>query len=190
MIPIITKQGRINGFVTVSSKLFEDERGFLTRIFDDRFFSAQELPVHWTEISHHHTSKKGVLRGLYVQRHPFSEGKLLRVITGEMLWVSVDVRSSSPTFGQWDSVVLSGEKKNVLCTARGLAHGCLSLTDRVDLIIHSDNFFSEDHGVGIVWNDPTLKIDWQLDGVSPFISARDREYQSFQSFMNTNANVF
>lgn len=123
-----------------------------------------------------------MLRGLYVQRSPFSEGKLLRVIRGEMLWVSVDVRKNSKTFGQWDSVVLSDKRKNLLCTARGLAHGCLSLTDGVDLIIKSDNYFSAEHGVGIAWNDGDLNIDWGLKGSAPLISERDKAYPSFQEF--------
>ena len=163
-------------------RVYEDDRGFLARIYEKRVFESLGLPTVWTEESHHYTAKKNTLRGIYVQRPPFSEGKLLRVIKGEMLWVSIDLRKGSKTFGLWDSVILSEEKKNMLCTVPGLAHGCLSLTDKVDLIIKSDNYFSEGYGVGIVWNDADLGIDWNLEGAEPFISERDKNYPSFRDF--------
>ncbi len=178
-------QGKLDGFVELIPEIYEDDRGFLTRIYDERIFEKAGLPVIWTEESHHHTRKKHTLRGLYVQKPPFSEGKLLRAVRGEMLWVSVDLRKGSSTFGQWDSLILSGEKKNMLCTARGFAHGCVALTDEVDLLIRSDNYFSAEHGIGIVWNDPILAIDWQLNGAIPNISERDKAYPSFEEFQQT-----
>lgn len=176
------KKGKLDGFVEVISEVFEDDRGFLARIYDERIFKELGLPTVWREESHHHTKRKNILRGMYVQSDPFAEGKLLRVIRGEMLWVSVDVRGGSKTFGQWDSVVLSDKRKNLLCTARGFAHGCLSLTDGVDLLIKSDNFFSAEHGAGFLWNDKDLNIEWQLKDETPFVSPRDKGYQSFREF--------
>ena len=176
------KKKKLNGLLELIPDVYEDDRGFLARLYDERVFKGVGLPTAWREVSHHHTSKKNILRGLYVQRDPFSEGKLLRVIRGEMLWVSVDVRKNSPTFGAWDSTVLSDKRKNLLSTARGFAHGCLSLSDDVDLIITSDNYFSAEHGVGITWNDADLKIDWGLSEVMPFVSARDKSYPSFNEF--------
>jgi dTDP-4-dehydrorhamnose 3,5-epimerase len=173
---------KINGFYELIPEIYKDERGFLARIYEERVFEELKLPTKWTEESHHHTSKKHILRGLYTQLPPFSEGKLLRVIRGEMLWVSVDLREGSDTFGVWDSVILSGETHNVLYAPRGLAHGCVSLTDGVDLIIKSDNYFSKEHGVGIAWNDKELGIDWKLEGNTPFISERDKRYSSFDEF--------
>lgn len=176
-------RGKLGGFLELVPDVFEDDRGFLARIFDEKSFKELGLPTHWTEISHHHTARKGILRGLYVQREPFPEGKLLRVTKGEMLWVSVDVRKGSPTFGKWDSLILSEKRKNLLSTVRGFMHGCVSLTDKVDLIINSDNFFSAEHGVGVRWDDPDLAIDWQLNGSTPFVSERDRSYPSFKEFL-------
>ena len=182
------KKGKLDGFVEVISEVFEDDRGFLARIYDERIFKELDLPTIWREESHHYTAKKNILRGMYVQGAPFSEGKLLRVIRGEMLWVSVDVRRDSKTFGQWASVVLSEKRKNLLCTARGFAHGCLSLTDEVDLLIKSDNFFSAEHGAGFLWNDKDLNIDWQLKGTTPFVSKRDQGYQSLEEFKKKYKN--
>lgn len=176
------RHGTIDGFVEIIPDCYEDDRGFLARIYDEREFKKLGLPVQWTEESHHHTARKNILRGLYVQCNPFSEGKLLRVIRGEMLWVSVDVRKNSPTFGRWNSVVLSEGKRNLLSTVRGLMHGCLSLTDDVDLLIKSDSYFSADHGTGILWNDEELNIDWGLKDM-PVISERDKTYPSFREFV-------
>ncbi len=176
------KKGKIEGFVELIPEIYEDDRGFLARIYEERIFKKLGLSTNWTEESHHHTKKKGILRGLYVQLPPYSEGKLLRVTKGEMLWVVVDLRKDSETFGMWNSVVLSDKTKNLLSTASGLAHGCLSLTDGVDLIIKSDNYFSEEHGVGIIWNDADLNIDWNLQGITPFVSARDKSYPGFKEF--------
>lgn len=176
------KKKKIDGFVELIPEVYEDDRGFLARLYDERVFKELGFPTEWTEESHHHTRRKNILRGLYVQVPPFGEGKLLRVIKGEMLWVSVDVRKNSKTFGQWDSIVLSNKTKNLLLTARGLAHGCVSLTDEVDLIIKSDNYFSAEHGRGIIWNDMDLNIDWNLNGAIPFISERDKGYPSFEEF--------
>lgn len=176
------KKKKLEGFIELIPEVYEDERGFLARLYDERIFKNLGLPIRWTEESHHHTRKDGILRGLYVQLPPFSEGKLLRVTKGGMLWVSVDVRKGSKTFGLWDSVILSDKTKNLLFAAPGLAHGCLSLTDDVDLIIKSDNYFSAEHGVGIVWNDTDLNIDWNLKGDIPFISERDKNYPTFREF--------
>ena len=140
------------------------------------------FPTKWTEMTHQHSNKKNIVRGLYVQPPPYSEGKLLRAIKGELLWVSVDVRKGSNTFGQWDSTVLSGARRNMLLSARGFAHGCVSLTDDADLLIMSDSYFAEEHGVGIMWNDKDLNIDWNLNGSIPFVSERHKEYPSFREF--------
>lgn len=176
------RKGKLDGFVEIIPEVYEDERGFLVRLYDERIFKNLGFPVKWTEESHHHTKKKYILRGLYTQLPPFSEGKLLRVTNGEMLWVSVDVRKNSKTFGLWDSIVLSDKRKNLLYVTRGFTHGCLSLTDKVDLIIKSDNYFSEEHGVGIIWDDKDLNIDWNLDGNTPYISERDKKYPPFKVF--------
>ncbi len=176
------RKKKIDSIFELIPETYKDDRGFLARIYEERAFKELGMPTHWTEESQHRTNKKNILRGLYVQQAPFSEGKLLRVLRGEMLWVSLDVRKGSKTFGQWESVVLSEKEKNILITARGFAHGCVSLTDDVDLLIQSDNYFSAEHGIGILWNDPDLKIDWQLKGAEPFVSERDKRYPAFADF--------
>ena len=182
------KKKKLDGLFELVPEAHRDDRGFLARIYEERVFQKFGLPTHWTEESHHHTDRKHIVRGLYVQRAPHSEGKLLRAIRGEMLWVSVDVRKGSKTFGEWDTVVLSEKEKNILITVRGFAHGCISLTDDVDLLIQSDNYFSAENGVGIVWNDPDLAIDWRLGGTAPFVSERDRAYPTFAALKKKYPN--
>lgn len=180
---------RLRGSYELMPDVFADDRGFLARIYDERVFQKAGFPIAWTEESHHHTKRRHTLRGLYVQRPPFGEGKLLRAIRGEMYWVCVDVREGSPTLGAWDAIVLSAERKNLLYTPRGFVHGCLSLTDDVDLIIRSDNFFSAAHGLGIRYDDPDLAIDWRLDGAKPYLSDRDAAYPSFREFQNAYTEI-
>lgn len=176
------KKKKINGFVEIIAESYTDERGFLTRLYDEKIFQSLGLNTKWTQESHHHTYKKYTLRGLHVQLPPFSEGKLLRVTRGKLLWVVIDLREDSKTFGQWDSVILSDEAKNSIYIERGFGHGCLSLTDNVDLMIKSDNYFSPKHGVGIIWNDKDLNVDWNLKGNAPFICKRDKNYPTFKDF--------
>ena len=173
---------KLDGLLELVPETFGDERGFLTRLYHEQAFKELGLPIAWVDEMHHHTRKKNTLRGIYFTLPPFSEMKFIRAIKGEMLWVSVDVRKNSKAFGNWDSTILTEKNKNILITAQGFAHGCVSLTDEVDLVIKSDNYFSLEHGVGIIWNDEDLNIDWNLDGATPLVSVRDMEYPSFRKF--------
>ncbi len=178
------KKKKLEGLIEITQHKYEDERGFSARVYDDREFKKFDLPTKWTEITRQHSNKKNIVRGLYVQLPPYAEGKLLTATKGELLWVSVDVRKGSKTFGQWDSTVLSSERKNTLLTAPGFAHGCVSLVDDTDILIISDSYFLEEHGVGIIWNDKDLNIDWNLNGATPFVSEQHKKYMSFQEFKN------
>ena len=176
----ITKKN-IDGISLLSIHEYADERGFVMRIYDECEFQNAGLPIHWAETTQQHWNKKNILRGLYIQTPPHSEGKLLRVTHGELLWVSVDLRKGSKTFGQWDSTVLSEKQKNVLYIPRGFAGG-VSLADDTDLILQTDNYYAEEKGIGILWNDPELNIDWQLNGTAPFVSEGYKKYPSFAEF--------
>ena len=172
------KKKKLDGLIEIIPKIYKDNRGFLAPIYNEG---------HWIEEGHHHTYKKNTLRGLHISLPPFSESKLLRVTKGEMLWVAVDVRKDSKTFGGWDSIILSESRKNLLLAAPGFAHGCLSLTDKVDLIFKSDKVFSEKHGTGIIWNDKDLKINWGQG--RPLVSKRDKSYSSFEEFKNNYGGI-
>jgi len=178
------KKKKLEGLLELLPEVYKDERGFLTRIYEERVFKHLGLNTKWTEDLHHHTSKKHTLRGLYIQRRPFTEGKIMRSVKGKMLWVVVDVRKGSKTFGKWDSAILDDKKMNLFYTPRGLVHGALSLTDDVDMIIKGDTYFSgEKHGIGIRWDDPDLNINWGLGKNKPIVSREHRNYSSFKEFV-------
>ncbi|MBU0535720.1 MAG: dTDP-4-dehydrorhamnose 3,5-epimerase [Nanoarchaeota archaeon] len=177
----------LKGFIEIIPEAHEDNRGFLARLYDQKTFKENDINNRWIQDSHSHTSKKGTLRGLHIQTNPFSEAKLIRAIKGRMKWIVVDLRKDSKTFGKWESVELSEEKKNMIFVSRGFGHGCVSMTDDCDLVIKSDNLFSPEHGAGIIWNDPELGINWGIK--EPFMSERDSKYPSFKEFKDTHGGI-
>lgn len=183
------KNKKLEGFLEIIPEARIDERGFLVRMYDEKTFKDLGINTRWVQESHSHTNKKYTLKGLHVSLPPFLEGKLIRVIKGKVLWVVVDLRENSKTFGQYDSVILSDELKNLIYVPKGFANGCFSLTDNCDLVIKADNYFSADHGTGIIWSDKDLNIDWQLEGDTPFISERDKNYLSFEEFKKKYGDI-
>lgn len=180
---------RLKGIFEITPSPHLDARGYMVRLFDSEIFRQAGLETTWVQESRSHTRWKHTLRGLHVSLPPVLEGKTITAIHGEVLWVVVDMRRGSETFGQWDAVVLSSERHNTLCAQRGFAHGCLSLTDECDLFLRADTSFSEQHGTGILWNDEELGIDWGLDGVEPLVSERDRLYPTFKKFRERYGGV-
>jgi dTDP-4-dehydrorhamnose 3,5-epimerase len=126
----------------------------------------------------HSCSSQNVLRGLHYQlKHP--QGKLVRVAEGTILDVAVDMRRSSPTFGRWEAVRLSGENKWMLWIPAGFAHGFRVLSEKAHVLYKATDFYSPDHERTLAWNDPELKINWELDG-EPIVSAKDRRGAAFR----------
>ncbi|MEO1944173.1 MAG: dTDP-4-dehydrorhamnose 3,5-epimerase family protein [Candidatus Thioglobus sp.] len=183
------KQRKLKGFFEISSTALVDSRGFLARTYDQKEFDLKKIDRHWVQESLSHTDRRSTVRGLHVQFSPYTETKLISIYKGKMMWVVVDVRKDSSTFGQWDSVILSDEKHNSLFVESGFAHGCLSLSDNCDLIIKSDRAFIEGKGVGIKWNDPVIGIDWGLHDKLPIISDRDSNYLSFNDFVHNHGYI-
>jgi len=176
------REKTIEGFFEIIPSPIEDDRGYMARWFDDKIFEQAGLNNEWVQESCSYTKKKNIIRGLHVSLPPALEGKTITALTGNVLWVVVDVRKNSTTFGQWESTVLSGETHNTICAGRGFAHGCVSLTDNCSLLLRADTYFSDTHGTGIVWNDKELAIDWELNAVEPIICKRDKKNPSFSEF--------
>jgi len=173
---------KLDGVIEIIPEPHKDSRGFLVRLYDKEIFEGFGINTRWVQESHSHTYKKYTLRGLHVSLPPHLEAKLVRAIKGEVLWVVVDLRKDSPTFGKYHSIILSDKLNNLLYVKRGFAHGCISLSDNCDLVIKSDNYFLPNHGSGIIWNDTDLNIDWNLKGNIPFISEKDKNYPTFKNF--------
>lgn len=180
---------RLEGLFRIEPQPSTDHRGSFSRLFDLEAFADFGLNTSWLQESRSYTARRHTIRGLHASLPPAVEGKTVTAIRGEVLWVSVDIRRGSNTFGQWESIRLSGKNYVTLYAAPGFAHGCLSLTNDCDLLLRADTRYSEQHGTGIAWNDPELAIDWQISGMAPIISDRDRSYRSFAHFRNTIGGV-
>lgn len=156
----------------IEPRFFEDERGFFFESFNQqRFEEAIGYSVDFVQ-DNHSKSFKGVLRGLHYQLPPKAQAKLVRVIQGEVFDIAVDIRQSSPTFGQWVGETLSADNKKQLWIPTGFAHGFLTLSDTAEFLYKTTDYYSPDHECSIRWDDKELSIDWP-EGLTPIISRKD-----------------
>ena len=163
----------IPAVLIIEPKVFGDARGFFFESFNQRAFSqATGLDVNFVQ-DNHSRSAKGVLRGLHYQiRQP--QGKLVRVVRGAVFDVAVDIRKSSPTFGQWVGVELTEDNHRQLWTPPGFAHGFYVLSDSADFLYKATDYYAPEFERSIVWNDPKIAIAWPLD-TQPIVSAKDAQ---------------
>jgi dTDP-4-dehydrorhamnose 3,5-epimerase len=161
----------IPGVLIIEPKVFGDERGFFFESYNERKFA--ELTGIKTEFvqDNHSRSAKNVLRGLHYQIKQ-SQGKLVRVVAGEVFDVALDIRKSSPTFGQWTGFTLSAENRRMAWIPPGFAHGFVVLSDYAEFLYKTTDYWSPEHERCIIWNDPSLAIDWQISE-NPQLSAKD-----------------
>ena len=167
------------GLVSIYPSVFGDERGFFLESFNQVKY-AEFLEGHSFVQDNLSKSKKGVLRGLHFQAPPFDQGKLVQVITGSVLDVVVDIRRNSPSYGQTFQIVLNSTDRNQLWIPPGFAHGFVSLEDDTIFSYKCTNTYSKEHEGCILWNDPTLAIDWNVE--DPIISPKDTEGILFHEF--------
>jgi len=156
---------RIPDVKLIEPDVFQDERGFFYESFNQQKFK-ETIGENITFVQDNHSkSSKGVLRGLHYQEAPFAQGKLVRVVAGEVFDVAVDIRKESPTYGQWVSEVLSAENKKQLWIPEGFAHGFLTLSDEAEFLYKTTNFYNKESEVSIHWEDNDFNIEWpELDG--------------------------
>lgn len=159
--------------------VFGDDRGFFFESFNQRTFEdAVGRPVRFVQ-DNHSRSARGVLRGLHYQLEPHAQGKLVRVVQGEVFDVAVDIRRSSPTFGHWVGAHLSAQNKHQLWVPEGFAHGFVTLSDTAEFLYKTTNFYAPAAERAIVWNDPQLAINWPLQGIEPLLSGKDAIASTF-----------
>jgi len=161
----------------VTPQLFGDARGFFMESWNKRAFADAGIDADFVQ-DNHSRSAKGVLRGLHYQVDP-AQGKLVRIAAGSVFDVAVDMRRSSPTFGQWVGETLSAENRRMLWVPAGFAHGFLSLEDGTELLYKCTDFYAPAAEHCLMWNDPTVGIDWPLDGATPLVSAKDAVGKAF-----------
>ena len=165
------------GVFILEPRVFEDERGFFFESYNRRVMVDAGITEEFVQ-DNHSCSSRNVLRGLHYQvKRP--QGKLVRVVEGDVLDVAVDLRRSSSSFGKWEAVRLSGENKRMLWIPVGLAHGFRVLSARAHVLYKSTDYYVPEHERTLAWNDPQLKIGWELDG-EPIISAKDRRGVAFR----------
>ncbi len=174
----------------IKPKVFGDDRGFFYESFNARAFKeATGLAPQFVQ-DNHSKSARGVLRGLHYQLPPHAQGKLVRVTQGAVFDVAVDIRKSSPTFGQWVGEVLSAENHSQMWIPPGFAHGFLTLSESAEFLYKTTDFYEPSSEAAIAWNDPDLAIEWPLDelGVAgldqPLLSGKDQKAECF-----TNAQL-
>jgi len=144
----------------IEPEVFDDERGFFYESFNQQIFN-EVIGENITFVQDNHSkSIKGVLRGLHYQEAPFEQGKLVRVIAGEVFDVAVDVRKDSPTYGQWVAEILSGENKKQLWIPEGFAHGFLTLSNEAEFLYKTTDFYNKESEKSIHWKNNEFNIDW------------------------------
>jgi dTDP-4-dehydrorhamnose 3,5-epimerase len=164
----------IPDMILLEPKVFGDERGFFLETYSEKALVAIGIGQRFIQDNQSY-SKQNVLRGLHYQiRHP--QGKLIRVVAGEIFDVGVDLRKNSPTFGKWHGALLSAENKHILWIPSGFAHGFSVLSEGAHVLYKVTDVYSPEDERTILWNDPALKIDWKIKG-EPIISAKDAKGQ-------------
>ena len=161
----------IAGPLIIEPKVFGDDRGFFMESWNAAAFAEAGLDLAFVQ-DNHSRSQKGVLRGMHFQ-NPGPQGKLVRVVRGAVFDAVVDLRRSSPTFGQWTGVVLSAENKRMFWVPEGFAHGFLTLEDDTDFLYKCTAPYAPQHEASLAWDDPDVGIAWPLEGIKPKLSAKD-----------------
>ncbi len=169
----------IEGLLLIQPKVFKDPRGYFLETWNEREYKAAGLTIHFIQ-DNQSKSKRGVLRGLHFQSK-YPQGKLVRVILGEVFDVAVDLREGSSTFGKWYGVILSGEKQNQLYIPPGFAHGFLVLSDEAVFAYRCTEYYHPEDESGIRWDDCKINIEWPDIGQKPLLSAKDMLLPSFDA---------
>ena len=174
----------IEDVILIEPTIYGDNRGYFVETFrQDLFEEAIGYKVNFVQ-DNESKSTKGVLRGLHYQLPPYTQAKLVKVIEGSVLDIAVDIRKSSPTFGQHVAVELTAENKHQLFVPHGFAHGFIVLSDSATFAYKTDNYYAPEHDRGIAFNDKDLAIDWQLPLNSLQLSDKDKVHPTLANAKN------
>lgn len=165
---------RLEGVYLLEPVVHEDHRGFFMESYNEKIMKQHGIEVQFVQDNHSLSVHTGVLRGLHYQLQPKAQTKLVRVLAGAIYDVVVDLRKDSPTFGQWMGFDLSAQNKLQLLVPKGFAHGFCTLQPNTEVFYKVDEFYAPEYDRGILWNDPSLKIDWPVD--APELSDKDRTH--------------
>lgn len=161
---------KLEGVFIIEPKVFGDERGWFMETYSA--IKTPEIALDFVQDNHSYSKEKGVLRGIHFQKGEFAQSKLVRCVKGAVLDVAVDLRKGSPTYLQWISVELSAENKKQFFIPRGFGHGFLTLTEDVEFVYKTDNYYNHENDRSIVWNDNQINIEWGIE--KPILSEKDK----------------
>ncbi len=164
----------IAGVKEIIPAKFGDHRGYFSEVWSAARFAEARLPTTWVQDNQSLSGEAHVLRGLHYQTPPFAQAKLVRVLKGAIRDVAVDIRHGSPTFGRWLSLVVSADAMNQILVPEGFAHGFVTLEPETVVLYKVSAPYAPGHDRAILWSDPEIGIDWQLEGRPPVLSAKDQ----------------
>jgi dTDP-4-dehydrorhamnose 3,5-epimerase len=167
---LVTKT-KFEDVLILEPKVFGDSRGFFMESYNESKFKEHNITNRFLQDNHSLSADAGVLRGLHYQLLPKAQTKLVRVISGAIFDVVVDIRKSSSTFGQWYGVILSETNKRQILVPKGFAHGFCTLVPNSQVVYKVDEYYSPEHDRGIIWNDPDIGIEWPVS--NPILSDKD-----------------
>jgi dTDP-4-dehydrorhamnose 3,5-epimerase len=165
----------------LAPKKYGDARGFFSETYSQKAMKDLGLDLKFVQDNHSFSAAKGVLRGLHYQLSPMAQDKLVRVIRGAILDVAVDIRKSSPTFGQYVKAIISAENWRQILIPVGFAHGFVTLEPDTEVIYKVTEYYSPSHERGIAWNDPAIGIDWATEKFEPVLSERDKVHPTLKN---------
>jgi dTDP-4-dehydrorhamnose 3,5-epimerase len=164
----------------ISAKKHGDSRGFFSETYNKKNFAEAGITLDFVQDNHSLSPQVGTLRGLHYQGPPFAQDKLVRVVSGSIFDVAVDLRRSSPTFGKWVAAEISAEKWNQILVPIGFAHGICTLEPNTQLIYKVTNYYSPQYDFGVRWNDPDLNIVWPFPEAEMLLSDKDKKQPLFK----------
>lgn len=173
----------IPGVLVFEPRVFEDSRGYFFESYNQLVFQQAGIHVNFIQ-DNQSSSQYGVVRGLHYQLNPFSQTKLIRVLLGSIYDVVVDIRKGSPTFGKQFAIELSADNRKQLFIPAGLAHGFSVLSSKAEVYYKCDNFYNKESEAGILYNDPELKINWQIPSDKIIVSEKDKSLPLFSAHQN------
>lgn len=174
----------------IEPAIFGDNRGFFTETYSERDFKEAGINIDFVQDNHSLSAQAGVLRGLHFQRGKAAQTKLIRVVSGAVLDVIVDVRKGSPTYKKWEGYIISESNHRQLLVPKGFAHGFVTLTNNVNFLYKCDNYYDAEADGGISFKTPELNIDWPIDFDTAITSEKDAAQPTFTEFEKDNPFVY
>ena len=174
----------------IEPAVFGDHRGFFTESYSKEAFNEVGITFDFVQDNHSLSVEAGVIRGLHFQKGKAAQTKLIRVVSGAVLDVIVDIRKGSPTYGKSEGYILSADNQRQLLVPKGFAHGFVTLTPNVNFLYKCDNYYSAEADAGIAFDDPALGIDWPLDLSKAILSDKDKQHPTLATFEKENLFIY